>query len=82
MPTRKPKGNYPNTGGSRGATSVAALRRRAESYRNKADALEATLTGTQEAFAESFSTADLQVSTRDRISEAARKGRRLGGRSA
>lgn len=76
MPTRKPKGTYPNTAGGRGAASVAALRRRAEAYRAKADALEATLQDTQEQFAESFSAADARVSTRDRIAAAARRAGR------
>lgn len=77
MPTRKPKGYPPShvSGGSSGA-SVATLRRRAAAYREKADALEATLRGTQEQFAESFSAADAQVSTRDRIAAAARRAGR------
>lgn len=62
-------------------TNAPALRRRAEAYRDKADALEAMLKGTQDQFADSFAAADSQVSTRDRINDAARKGRRLGGRN-
>ena len=70
--TRPPaRVSAPNSG-----ASVAALRRRAEAYRAKADALEATLRGTQEQFAESFSAADAQVTTRDRIATAARRSGR------
>jgi len=83
MPTRKPKGYAPTqaSGGNPGA-SVAALRRRAETYREKANALEAMLADTQMQFAEAFNAADSQVSTRDRIATAARRGRRLGAGGA
>jgi len=54
------------------------LRRRAEAYREKADALEAMLTEVQDQFTEAFAAADSQRSTRDRITQAARSGRSLG----
>ena len=66
LPTLKPTG------------SGAALRRRAKSYREKADALEAMLTDTQTHFAEVFAATDAQLTTRERIARSARGGRRLG----
>jgi hypothetical protein len=82
MPTRKPRGTYPNTGNARGATSAPALRRRADAYRDRADELEAILKETQDQFTDAFAAADSQLSTRDRINDAARKHRRLAGRNA
>jgi hypothetical protein len=77
--TRKPKGTYPNTSGRRPTGNVATLRRRAEAYRDRADELEAVLADTQDQFTEAFAVADAQMSTRDRISKAARGKRQLGG---
>jgi len=76
MTRPNPSGRHRSPG-----TSAAALRRRAESYRDKADALEAILTDTQEQFTEAFSIADAQVATRDRIASAARKRRNNAGRN-
>ena len=79
--TRKPKGTYPNSsGGGTPANSAPALRRRAEAYRDKADQLEAMLNDTQKQFAGAFAAADSQLSTRERITDAARGPRRLGAR--
>lgn len=82
MTIRQPRATAPTTRRSIApGAGVAALRRRAATYREKADALEAMLKGAQDHFTDAFAVADSQVSTRERIAEAARRGRRLGARS-
>jgi hypothetical protein len=79
MTIRKPTGYAPRqaSGGAPGK-NVGALRRRAEACRDRAEQLETMLRETQDQFTEAFATADAQVSTRDRITKAARNGRRFG----
>lgn len=68
----------PSPGASRPTGNSAALRRRAEACREQADALERMLEETQAHFGKAFAAADAQRSTRDRIADAARGGRKLG----
>ncbi len=75
------RGGYPNGGGARRGTSGTALRRRADAYREQADALEQMLVETQQHFTEAFAEADSQTTTRDRISDAARRNRNAKGRN-
>jgi hypothetical protein len=70
----RPEPRYTSAPGS----NERSLRRNAEKYRDRADELESMLAATQRKFTEAFAAADAQVSTRDRITKAARGNRRLG----
>jgi len=86
MATRK-TGDQPlshrrgTSGSGRTPGNAPALRRRAERYREQADALEAALTETQQQFADAFAAVDAQTTTRERISDAARRNRKSNGRN-
>lgn len=75
---RQPRMTRPPLPPQKATGSGVALRRRAKTYREKADALEAMLTDTQTHFAEVFAATDAQLTTRERIARSARGGRRLG----
>lgn len=80
MPIRKTRLTRPEPNYAPGPASATRLRDRAEKCRAKADELESALLETQDHFSEAFATADAQRSTRDRISDEARRGRKLGAR--